>query len=333
MQGQRSAADNPNEMTQPRYIIGGRTCFITARAVRRMFLFLPERDVVRVFEYLLAVAANAFGMRIHEVLCMSNHFHILLTDVHGRVPDFMNYFDSLLARSINALRGTSGTVFEAEYNLVTDTDESTIIAHAVYTLANPCADHLVKRSRQWPGFSTLRMEYGQTVKIERPKVGLWKDDGVERPRGRGSVRGRGSKRAKPSRLPEFVEFTLERPPVHMECSDAVLREEIRQLLDVRERELIEQRRREGRDVIGRRAVLAQRWDTFPRRPDELFGLQPRVAGNLWSRIAVLQQLRCFVDAYRQTRTRFLNGELDVIWPFGTWAMRVRFGLPCGASPP
>lgn len=293
-----------------------------------MFLFLPERDVVRVFEYLLAVAANMFGMRVHEVLCMSNHFHILLTDEHGRLPEFMNFFDSLLARSVNALRRTSGSVFEAEYGLVAEPDEDKIVAHAVYTLANPCTDHLVKRSRQWPGFSTLQMEYGQRVRIERPKVGLWKEE----PEHRGAA-GRGKpSRGKPSRLPEVVEFTLERPPVWMELSDAELRTEIRRRLDEREIELIEQRRRDGRDVLGRKGVLAQRWDGFPRTPEELFVTKPRVAGRLWLRIAALQQLRSFEEAYRRVRARFLEGERDVIWPVGTWLMRVRFGLPCEMAP-
>ena len=199
-------------MTQPRYIVGGRVCFITARAVRRMFLFRPDREFVRVFEYLLAVAANSFGIRVHEVLCMSNHFHILLTDVQGRLPDFMNYFDSLLARSVNALRGTSGSVFEQEYGLVAEADDDKIVAHAVYTLANPCAAHLVRRSRQWPGFSTLRLEYGQTVTIERPKVGLWQESLEERARRRPREGRRDARRGKPSRLPEVVEFKLERPP-------------------------------------------------------------------------------------------------------------------------
>jgi hypothetical protein len=296
-----------------------------------MFLFSPSRELVHVFEYLLAVAANAFDMRVHEVLCMSNHFHILLTDVQGRLPDFMNYFDSLLARSVNALRGTSGSVFEQEYGLVAEADDDKIVAHAVYTLANPCAAHLVKRSRQWPGFSTLRLEYGQTVRIERPKVGLWQEPVQERARQRTRERRRDARRGKPSRLPEVVEFKLERPPVWMELSDAELRAEIRRRLDAREMEWIEQRRRDGREVLGRKRVLAQRWDGFPRAEEELFGVQPRAAGRLWQRIAALQRIRGFVEAYRQARERFLGGERDVVWPLGTWLMRVRFGLPCETS--
>lgn len=320
-------------MTQPRYIVGGRVCFITARAVRRMFLFRPDREFVRVFEYLLAVAANSFGIRVHEVLCMSNHFHMLLTDVHGRLPEFMHFFDSLLARSVNSLRGTNGRVFEQEYGLVVETDDDGLIAHAVYTLANPCADHLVKRSRHWPGFSTLRMEYGQTVKIERPKVGLWKEELGERTRRQPRARGRDVQRGKPSRLPEVVEFTLERPPVRLELSDAELRTEIRVQLDLREMELIERRRREGRAVLGRKEVLAQRWDGFPRAEEELFVARPRVAGRLRSRIAALQAIRGFLDAYQRAREQFLGGNHEVAWPYGTWAMRVRFGLPCETAPP
>lgn len=258
---------------------------------------------------------------------MSNHFHILVTDVRGNLPDFMHCFDTLLARSLNALRGSSGSVFEAEYGLVVETDEDKVVSHAVYTLANPCAAHLVKRSRQWPGFSTLGMEYGQTVLIERPKIGLWKEDAD----GRSRKPRREPRRSKSSKLPQFVEFTLERPPVWTGLSDGELRAEIRRRLEAREIELIEQRRADRRDVLGRRAVLAQRWDGFPREQEELFETQPRVAGCLWR--AGLRWFQDFLVAYRSARARFRNGQRDVVWPAGTWAMHFKFGLPCDTAPP
>jgi putative transposase len=312
-------------MTHPRHIVPGRVCFVTAQAVRRMFLFLPRRDVVLVFEYLLAVAAREFGVHVHEVLCMSNHFHVLLTDVLGQLPDFMHYFDSLLARSLNACRGTSGTVFEKEYGLVVETDEDKIIEHAVYTLANPCADHLVRRSRQWPGFSTRHLEYGQTVTIKRPKVGLWKEDPM--PKKRSSPQ----RPAKSSRLPDEIEFKLVRPPVCMELQDAQLREVIRQRLDERELHLIEARCRAGKDVLGIRRVLSREWHDSPREPEELFATKPRAAGSRWAE--ELQRIREFVLAHARARARFLAGNRDVVWPAGTWLMRVRHGVPCETSPP
>lgn len=312
-------------MTQPRHIVPGRVCFVTARAVRRMFLFLPKREVVLVFEYLLAVAAREFGVHVHEVLCMSNHFHVLLTDVHGQLPDFMHYFDSLLARSLNACHKSSGSVFEKEYGLVIDTDEDKVIEHAVYTLANPCADHLVRRSRQWPGFSTLHLEYGQKVRIQRPNVGLWKEEPVSNKRS-----GR-RPRCKPSRLPDVIEFELVRPPVRRELGDVQLREEVRRMLDERELQLIEERRRAGKDVLGIRHVLAQRWNHSPKEPEELFARKPRVAGSGWAQ--ELQRIREFVVAHARARARFLAGYRNVLWPVGTWLMRVRHGVPCETSPP
>jgi len=322
-------------MTRPRRIVPGQLCFVTAEAVRRMFLFVPQREVVRLVQYLFALSAKRFGMRIHEALWMSNHFHVLMTDVDGRLPDFMHYLDMLLARSLNAIRGTSGTVFEKEYGLTAETDEQKIFEHAVYILANPCAADLVRRSRQWPGFSTLRMKYGEVRRYERPKIGLWKSlvGQAERRRKQRREPKRAQKRGKPSRLPEFAELTLERPPIFSHMSDSELRSEILRRLDEHEIELIGERRKTGHDVAGVAQVLAQPWYLAPEKPRDLFGLKPTVAGkDKQARIAALQRRREFEEAYDRTRVAFLGGDRDALWPFGTWLMRVRFGLPCVAPP-
>lgn len=321
-------------MTRPRYIVRGQICFVTAEAVKQMFQFVPRPEVVRVFRYLLAVAAHEFDMKVHEVLCMSNHFHMLMTDVHGQLPDFMHYFDSLLARSLNSLRGTSGAVFEKDYNLVVETDEEKILEHAVYTLANPCKADLVRRSKQWPGFSTLRMEYGQTVRIERPRIGMWKPELEVRSSKQGRSRGRVTHRGKPSQLPDVVEFRLERPPICERLEDAALRAEVRRRLDERELEYIRLREQTKRGVLGERKIVAQPWYAMPESIRELFGTQPTVAGRRkWARIEALQRKATFEMAYANARQAFLDGVRDVVWPLGTWLMRVRFGLPSETSPP
>jgi putative transposase len=334
VQGPTTAADNHRAMTRPRPIVPKTLCFVTARAVGRMFRFVPQRDVVRVFEYLFAVAAERFGMKVHEALCMSNHFHVLMSDVDGQLPDFMHYFDSLLARSLNAMRGTSGSVFEKGYSLVVVTDDAKALEHAVYTLANPCAAHLVRRSKQWPGFSTLRMKYGETRKIERPKLGLWTQAQTQIERGRKRPRNseRDQHRGKPSRLPDVVDLTLERPPIYIELSDAELRTELRQQLDAEELALIKKRGHEDREVLGVSKVLAQPWYGFPGRPADMFGTNPTVSGRTkWVRIEALQRRREFELAYARARASFLAGIREVLWPFGTWLMRVRFGLPVETS--
>ena len=335
MQAGVGAADNLG-VTPPRYVVPGQLCFLTARAVGRMFRFVPRPEVVRVFEYLFAVAAERHGMQIHEVLCMSNHFHVLLTDVEGRVPEFMKYFDSLLARSLNAMRGSSGSVFEKRPNNVEVTDEEKALEHAVYTLANPCSSHLVRRTKQWPGFSTSKMNYGETRSIERPRIGLWKRAQlkVERKRVRRQNPKRARHRGKPSVLPEVVELRLVRPPVFAKLSDVELRAEVRRRLDARELELIEWRKIQGKEVLGASRVIAQPWYGFPGRPEDLFGTEPAVSGrSKWARIEALQRREEFEAAHALARARFLEGIRDVVWPWGTWLMRVCYGLPCKTAPP
>jgi hypothetical protein len=299
-----------------------------------MHRFSPSPAVVRACEYVLAVAAHKYGVRCHEVLFMSNHFHLLLTDAKGVLPHFMGYLNSLLARAVNALQGTRGTVFEYEYNLVSPADALRALEHAVYVLANPCAANLVVHSREWVGCSTGAMRYGETRVIDRPTEGLWalptKDD-TKRQEARSS--GRAGRSRMRSRLPKVVEFKLHRLPGFDGVPDDELRGEVLRRLHRREEELERERRRARKKAVGMRRAAKQHWRNAPRGTEDLFGLVPSVSGTTKEeRRAARARLAAFVQAYREARARYLAGDHDVPWPYGTWLMRVRFGVPCAVGP-
>jgi REP element-mobilizing transposase RayT len=322
------------DVTPPRHIVPDQLCFVTARTIGRMFLLLPEPRVVQLIGFIFALAVQKYGLLVHEVMFLSNHFHMLATDVDGRLPEFMAYLDSLLARSLNAIRGRSGTVFEKHYNLVVVTGEEAVLEHAKYTLANPCAAHLVRRSRHWKGFSSRSMRYGQPVTFKRPKLGLWRKP-MDEPNHRMKAMdpGRAKRRHKPSKLPETVQFTLHRPPVREGLTDDEVRAEVLRRLDEREMELIRERSKQGIQVAGMDKVLAQKWYSFPGAPEDMFKTTPKVSGrSKWLRIEALGRLAWFEQAYRRARERFAQGMRDVLWPRGTWLMCVRHGLPCEQPP-
>ena len=105
-------------------------------------------------------------------------------------------------------------------------------------------------------------------------------------------------------------------------------------LDERELELIAERSRSGREVLGMRNVLRQKWWGFPGGPEDMFTTTPSVSGrNKWARIEGLTRKREFEDAYRCAREAYVAGMRGVLWPLGTWLMRVRHGLPCSTAPP
>lgn len=316
-------------MTPPRQILPGQLCFITVRAVNRCHRFAPTRKALEIIWFCLACTLHKYRGRIelHEFLWMSNHYHVVLTDRGACLPRFMEELDSLLARALNALYGISGTAIEKGYNLVAVEPDAKAIEHCVYTLANPCRAHLVKRSRHWQGVSSLTLDYSVPIMLRRPRHGLW-SGACEHLRGKAS---QGSKRARfggRTKLPEEIELVLTRPPVMLDLSDAELRRHIRERLDERELALSAERRARRASVMGWRAARrVSIWAT--PQTEERFGLVPSFSADTSKgRIAAWGRRLEFLEEYYEALARFVDGEHDVAFPEGTWLMRERFKVRC-----
>jgi putative transposase len=321
-------------VTPPRCIQKGQLCFVTVQAVNRSFRFVPTRKTCALIWYCYAVALQNFGSRIamHDFLVMSNHYHLVLSDLGGCLPDFIAELNSVMSRTLNAMRGISGANIEEGYCLVAVEGDEKLIEHCVYTLANPCASDLVARSRQWKGVSSLGLEYGETVQVPRPELGLWagKQQHVTKSNAKRSKR---AARASRSKLPKVAEFQLVRPPVMLELSDAQLRAFIREKLDERELDLMRTRKRKGIGVLGWNRVVEQHFLAIPSRSREMFGTVPSFsASSTWKRVEAAQRRKSFIDAYRAALETFIGGARDVLFPAGTWLMRRRYGCQCCPSP-
>ena len=321
-------------MTPPRYIVKDQLVDVTMQAVGRSFRFLPTRNVRDSLQFVFALLVAKYGLLVHEFEFMSNHLHFVATDVDGELPNFMREFDSLLARQLNAVRGSTGGNIEKGYGLLLIADGAKLLEKVVYILANAVSAHLVERVKQWKGPNSLNLNYGQAVTFQRPKCGMWAQTRADKPRNKFESRGRRAYRGR-SDAPEEIEFTLVRPgPAMPELSDTQLRTRVRELLGERERALIEQRRQTGQTVLGMRAVLQQHYLDTPERSRVLFETKPRVSGkDPRKRAAKLKCLVGFESAYRIARDVWLKGERSVVFPFGTWLMLSRFGVQCATAPP
>jgi REP element-mobilizing transposase RayT len=333
-----SAVDIPY-VTPPRPIIPGQTIMVTVEAVARSFRFLPSPKVVETIRYCFFASLQGFRIDVHEFCWLSNHFHIVMTPHEADLPDFMKKFNSLLARALNALRGTKGTNIEDHYNVTVEVDEEAIWRQCAYTLANPCAAHLVSKARHWRGPNSYKLEYGQELVVKRPKFGLWKapdapparkKNGRRHPwdKSRRSYRGRWTS-------PETVAFKLVRPPVAVGVlSDKQVRTRMRELTEQREQAADAVRKRSRRKVLGMRRVLKQAWWHMPRTTQDLFGPEPKVAASsTWARREAAQRSREFQDDYRVALEKWTAGEREVVFPWGTFLMRRRFDVCCAPAPP
>jgi REP element-mobilizing transposase RayT len=261
-------------------------------------------DILR---YILAVAAERYGIVLHAFCVLSNHLHCVLTDEKGNLPAFEQYLDSLVARSINALHGHWESFWApGSYSAVALSSSEDVLSKIAYVLANPTTAGLVRRGSQWPGLWSAPEQIGADPGI------------VKRPDHFFRVNGP---------MPEMASLELVCPtgfePV--EVFRLQLMAAVTALEDQAARELASQ----GRGFLGARRVLAQNPGARPAPGEPRRELNPRIAGrDKWKRIEAIFRLKSFLNDYRIAWLAFTRGLRDTVFPSGTYWLRVAYGVRC-----
>ena len=240
---------------------------------------------------------------------LSNHFHLVLTDPHARLPEFHRDLDGLVARAANCSLGRWEGFWERDsYSAVRLESAEAVLEKMVYVLANPVAAGLVRRGSEWPGlWSDPSLLRGEPVAVERPK-GFFRADGP--------LPGHRHARAP--------------PPPGFETDESFLETLLDRLRRAEDRAAAELGREVARFSASRASSPRSR--TPARAPGEpRRALSPRVAcRNKWKRIEALLRLADFRRAYRDALAAWRAGVRDVVFPAGTWLMRVQHQVRCAA---
>jgi putative transposase len=288
-------------MSFPRQIVPGRTYLVTRRCTQRQFLLRPDRATTEAFIYCLAYAAKKTGIDVVAFIANSNHYHAVVVDRHGLVPQFLEDFHRLLAKHQNVLRGRRENFWASEQtSLVELVGEDDVLAKIVYTLTNPAKDHLVKRSAEWPGATSLRETLtGATVVARRPAHYFRADGG----------------------MPDRMELNCALPPSHAHVNRESFADDLREQIARIEADAADERRRTGRRVMGVEAILAQRPTDCPSSVEPRRTIDPRIAArDKLPRIEAIQRLKEFRASYAIQRNAWLKDK-DVVFPLGTWWLR------------
>ncbi len=312
----------------------------TFSVVRRLYLLWPRKRLNQAIRYLAALTAQRYGLLIHELTVMSNHIHFDVGDQFGNHPEAFAFFESMLARQVNAMLGETGSVFEP-YEVVELLDDDAILETAGYILANPVKDHLVKKAAQWPGVTTCLMKYGERAVIKRPRVGLWADLKDKERRAvkkrKADSTGRMRYRGKPSELPDEVVLELVRPPVLAGKSDEEVRQQVLDLVAKAEDAARAERKATGRKVGNVKGLARRHAEEMstekPKSWRQMFGRRPRHAGSDELVRAAKLRDQAWEREYRERRQRLLDGDRDSLWPEYTWKMRKYCGMACEGPTP
>jgi putative transposase len=296
-------------MTLPRQILPGTTYLVTRRCSERRFFLRPSKRTNDIFRFVLAVAARRHGIRVHAFCVLSNHFHLVVTDPRARLPLFNRDLNGVVARAVNCSLGRWESFWDPNsYSAVRLKTPTDILQKMVYVLANPVAAGLVPRGREWPGlWSDPGLIGGDAINAERPKE-FFRENGP---------------------LPASAPLQLHRPPGFE--SDESFVEVLAQELTEAENRAAAELRREGRSFLGVACVLSQKPRASPAPGEPRRALNPRVAcRNKWGRIEALLRLAEFARAHREALDAWRAGVREVLFPAGTWLMRVQHAAPCAS---
>jgi len=282
---------------------------VTRRCTQRQFLLLPSPVVNGIFSYCLALAASRTSVLVHIACVMSNHYHLLVTDPKGELPEFVYTLNKYVAKCVNAHRARWENVFAAgtQTSYVRLGDDEAILDKAVYAITNPVEALLVSSSDQWPG--TCLWQPG-TYKARRPKL-FFRDNGP---------------------LPEALKFEIVPIPLSNLQGRREVMERLGKEVKKREKELRAKAKKAEKKFMGTARVMAQKptdspWSKEPRRK-----LSPRLASrDKWRRIELLQRLKEFWENHKAALAVFVKGDHSVLFPAGTYKMRVHFGAHCAES--
>jgi putative transposase len=288
---------------------------ISRRTIRRTHLLRPDPRLNALFRYCLAVLSARHGILIHAVVVMSTHEHIVLTDVHGVLPRFLQELHRILALGVKVLRKWDGNVWDHEKTSVVELlTDAAIVQKIAYVMANPVAAGLVRRARDWPGIRSLPSDLGAAAwTAARP-------DYYFDP-------------ANPD-WPPTASLELSPPPLDA-MSDADFSSAVALELQHQESEARATWSAKGFHALTPVQLArlspfrrARSWEPVRRRnPAFAVGRGQRAAF-----FAAVVALRKFRTTYRAALDRWRAGLREVLFPAGTWAMQQFHGAwVCAAS--
>ncbi len=283
------------------------TYMLTRRTSQRLYLLRPSNEVNACIRYCVAIAQRRSKLKLHSIVFMSNHYHIVATDEKGTLPTFTEELNKNLAKSLNCLHGRRENLWSGgeQTNHLTLADEETILEKTVYALSNPTKAGLVSHGGEWPGVRLYRK--GKYL-AKKPSFFFRSEENG-------------------GKLPDSLQLELTSPPigVHENATDML----IQSATTKQEKGLRIQWQQSGKKFLGAASVKAQSIHNSPNGGTQQKRICPRVAcKDKLLRIKLLLSLKAFTRAYKPLQKQFSQGEHSVVFPVGTYRMARFYGARC-----
>jgi REP element-mobilizing transposase RayT len=289
-------------------------------------LLRPDHRMNQIQLYFLALFARRHGLQVHAFCAMSTHLHLVVTDVDGNLPQFLHSFHRMVALCTKRLRRWKHVVWDKSATSVVRLESPAAVMEKIaYVLTNPVAARLVRRAHQWPGARTLASDIGAgEIGAGRPQVHV--------------------NPANPS-WPERATLPVALPPGLDPDAAAVFHRQVAaEIARVEERVQAEMHGKafpNARDLCTVSPETRVETAKSTRSPGHRNPAFAPGRNQVEARRHASTALGTFRSLYREALARWRDLERDVVFPAGTWWMRVFHGAavqsvglrapaPCGS---
>ena len=291
---------------------------VSRRCVSRRFLLLPDPEVLELIAYCMGVAAKRLNISILSLMVMGNHYHIIYLDNDGRSPDFLEWVNRMLTLGLQRIRKKQGYAFSGSAfdrgssfsDQIIDSPEG-LRAATRYLMTNPVSARLSKNPCHWQGFVSKPGVQG--IEARRP---YWMTD---------------------QSGPEKETLHFSKPPETMlpaEAAEMSYEAYCQKELEEAVRDARAALRREGKHHFKPlRKVMQVSPLSSPKttvKRGNMSELLRRACAVGASQVHAF--LKSFREAYRTALTLYQSGNKKVVFPDGTWRMRVMFGCQVAGCP-
>jgi len=311
-------------VTAPRIIVKGATTAITRRTTLRKAFLAPWHPLVSdIWLFAIADAQLHTGVAIHHANCVINHHHLECTPQCDNLPEFTRRLHRDISCAVNTLLAHER--YDCPRELFDDRmahymrllDAQAQASTLIYSNTNCIAAGLVSRPEQMPGhIFDFELWIRGYLDVKRPDIYF------------------------DSNRPECIRMPVTPPPLLYEAFDGDMKRLVYHLNRLSNDAAAQMRQARNRPPMGARRIQRLHPWSEPRSLRESGGKQvpsfracePGPEGRL-VRIGATEQTHAFRQQYSQTRLAQKAGELDQVYPYGSYAVHHWYGAPVAAAPP
>jgi len=131
---------------------------LTVRSNNKEWFYIPIEDVWKILLEIISRDAVKGDLRVHALVLMSNHLHLIASSANGSVDVPMRYLLREVCRKINQQAGRINHVFGGPYRWSVISNTSYFLHCLKYVYRNPVTAGICERVEDYP-FSSVNAHH------------------------------------------------------------------------------------------------------------------------------------------------------------------------------